>query len=146
MASHDRSTNGDHRSRGEIEAAICDGISRFQQEYMGRGPRDVHTHLFDNRLFVHMQGVLTAAEQRLMESPGNGDGRSAEILKAFRSQLMASGRAMLEKIVRDATGTEPVNVHHDISAATGEEVIVFTLASPPACRQHRRRDRTAPDR
>jgi uncharacterized protein YbcI len=33
------------RTQGEIEAAVCDGISRFEQEYMGRGPKDVHAHL-----------------------------------------------------------------------------------------------------
>jgi uncharacterized protein YbcI len=33
------------RTQGEIEAAICEGISRFEQEYMGRGPKDIHTHL-----------------------------------------------------------------------------------------------------
>jgi len=29
------------RTQGEIEAAICDGISRFEQEFMGRGPKDI---------------------------------------------------------------------------------------------------------
>ena len=33
------------KTQGEIEAAICEGISRFEQEYMGRGPKDVHTPL-----------------------------------------------------------------------------------------------------
>ena len=28
------------KSQGEIEAAICDVVSRFEQEYMGRGPKD----------------------------------------------------------------------------------------------------------
>jgi hypothetical protein len=28
------------RTQGEIEAAICEGISRFEQDYMGRGPKD----------------------------------------------------------------------------------------------------------
>ena len=27
------------RTQGEIEAAICEGVSRFEQDYMGRGPR-----------------------------------------------------------------------------------------------------------
>ena len=26
------------KTQGEIEAAICEGISRFEQDYMGRGP------------------------------------------------------------------------------------------------------------
>ena len=29
------------RTQGEIEAAICQGMSRFEQEYMGRGPKDI---------------------------------------------------------------------------------------------------------
>ena len=27
------------KTQGEIEAAICEGVSRFEQDYMGRGPR-----------------------------------------------------------------------------------------------------------
>jgi uncharacterized protein YbcI len=27
------------RTLGELEAAICEGISRFEQDYMGLGPR-----------------------------------------------------------------------------------------------------------
>jgi hypothetical protein len=27
------------KTQGEIEAAICEGISRFEQDYMGRDPR-----------------------------------------------------------------------------------------------------------
>ena len=31
---------GRHGTQGEIEAAICERMSRFVQEYMGRGPKD----------------------------------------------------------------------------------------------------------
>jgi len=41
---------------------------------------------------------------------------------------------MLDTLVRNATGSQPVSVHHDISLTTGEEVLVFTLASAPQCR------------
>jgi hypothetical protein len=27
------------KTQGEIEAAVCEGIARFEQEYMGGGPR-----------------------------------------------------------------------------------------------------------
>ena len=124
------------KSQGEIEAAVCDAVARFQQEYMGRGPRHVHTHLIENKLFVQLEGVLTAAEQRLMDShgSGNGNGRGAELLKQLRSHLVRAGKAMLDTLVRDATGSQPVSVHHDISPTTGEEVLVFTLSAPPQCR------------
>lgn len=33
------------KTRREVEATICDGISQFEQEFMGRGPKDIRTHL-----------------------------------------------------------------------------------------------------
>lgn len=127
------------KSQGEIEAAVCDAVARFQQEYLGRGPRHVHAHLVDNRLFVHLEGVLTAAEQRLLSGDGHDNGRGAELLKQLRSQLVLAGRPMLDTLVHEAAGSPPINVHHDISPDTGEEVIVLTLAQAPACRDRRRR-------
>jgi uncharacterized protein YbcI len=50
------------KSQGEIEADICDGMSRFELEYMGRGPKGIHTHLLGDLLVVRFQGVLNAAE------------------------------------------------------------------------------------
>lgn len=127
------------KSQGEIEAAVCDAVSRFQQEYMGRGPRNVHAHLVDNRVFVHLEGVLTAAEQRLLDGDSVANGRGAELLKQLRNQLVLAGRPMLESLVREAAGSAPISVHHDISPATGEEVLVLTLAAAPACRDKRRK-------
>jgi len=131
------------KSQGEIEAAVCDAVARFQQEYMGRGPRNVHAHLVENRVFVYLEGVLTAAEQRLLDGNGdgngNGNGRGAELLKQLRTHLVLAGRPMLESLVRDAAGSAPISVHHDISPVTGEEVIVLTLAASPACRDKRRK-------
>jgi uncharacterized protein YbcI len=83
--------------------------------------------------------VLTAAEQRLIEGRGNGDGRGIELLKQLRSQLVQAGQALLETLVCEAAGSAPISVHHDISPATGEEVLVLTLAARPPCRERRGR-------
>ena len=56
------------KTQGEIEAAICEGISRFEQEYMGHGPKDIHAHLIGDLLVVRLRGVLTAAEQQLVKT------------------------------------------------------------------------------
>lgn len=127
------------RSRGEIEAAVCGAVARFQQDYLGRGPRDIQTRLIDATLVVHLRGVLSVAEQRLLEGPAAADGRGAELVRQLRSHLVLTGRPVLEGLVADATGSRPVNVHHDISLVTGEEVIVVTLAAAPECRNRRRR-------
>ncbi len=56
------------KSQGEIEAAICEGLNRFEQDYMGRGPKQIHAHLFGDFLVVRLQGVLTAAEKQLVKT------------------------------------------------------------------------------
>ena len=44
------------KTQGEIEAVISEGISRFEQDYMGRGPKEIHTYLLDDLLVVRLQG------------------------------------------------------------------------------------------
>jgi hypothetical protein len=36
--------------------------SRFEQDYMSRGPKDIHAHLLGDVLIVRLQGVLSAAD------------------------------------------------------------------------------------
>src|SRR5208283_2238626 len=117
---------------GEIESAICEGISRFEQDYMGRGPRDIHTHLIGDLVVVRLTGVLTAAEQQLVKSLPAEKGR--DLLKQVRTQLIETARPVLEAMILKTTGAESLSVHHDISTTTGEEVIVFTLAEAPQFR------------
>jgi len=124
------------KTQGEIEAAVCEGISRFEQEYMGRGPQDIHAHLIGDLLVVRLQGVLTAAEQQLVKTLPAEKGMG--LLKQVRTQLMETARPALETLVLDITGVKVVSLHHDISTATGEEVVLFTLAGPPAFREARR--------
>ena len=120
------------KTQGEIEAAICEGISRFEQEYMGRGPKDIHTHLIGDLLVVRLKGVLTAAEQQLAKSPPAEKGR--ELLKQVRTQLIETARPVLEAMVEGVAGVKVLSLHHDISTVTGEEVVLFTLAESPLFR------------
>jgi uncharacterized protein YbcI len=52
------------KTHGEIEAAVSDGIARFEQDYMGRGPKDIHAYLIGDLLVVRLKGVLTVAGQQ----------------------------------------------------------------------------------
>ena len=124
------------KTQGEIEAAVCEKISHFEQEYMGRGPKAIHAHLIGDLLVVRLRGILTAAEQQLVKTLPSERGRG--LLKQVRTQLMETARPTLEEIVLDTTGAKPVSLHHDISTATGEEVVIFTLAEPPVFREAKR--------
>ena len=81
------------QTQGEIEAAICEGISRFEQDYMGRGPKDIRTHLLGDLLVVRLQGVLTAAEQHLVKSLSAEKGR--DLLKQVRTHLIETARPLM---------------------------------------------------
>src|SRR5688572_15628400 len=120
-----------------MEASICDGISRFEQDYMGRGPKDIHAHLVGNLLVVRLHGVLTAAEQQLVKSLPAEKGR--DLLKQVRTHLLETARPLLESMIQDTTGVKVVSLHHDISTTTGEEVVLFSLAEAPLVREPRRK-------
>ncbi|MHC5538120.1 Na-translocating system protein MpsC family protein [Singulisphaera rosea] len=125
------------KTLGEIEAAVCQGVIRFEQEYMGRGPKDVHAHLIGDLLLVRLRGVLTAAEQQLVKSLPPEKGR--DLLKQVRTHLIETARPFMEDLVEKATDTKVVSLHHDISTVTGEEVILFTLAMAPSVREARKK-------
>jgi uncharacterized protein YbcI len=125
------------KSQGEIEAAVCEGISRFEQEYMGRGPTDIHTYLIGDLLLVRLKGVLTAAEQQLVKTLPAEKGR--DLLKQVRTQLVETARQVMEAMIEEVTGVKVVTLHHDISTVRGEEVLLFTLAESPYVREARKK-------
>ena len=121
------------RTKGEIEAAICEAVSRFEQDYMGRGPKDIHAYLLGDLLVVRLRGVLTAAEQHLVKSLPAEKGRN--LLKQVRTHLIETARPVIEAMVEKITGVKVVTMHHDISTKTGEKVVLFTLAASPDIRE-----------
>jgi uncharacterized protein YbcI len=125
------------KTPGEIEAAVCRGMTRFAQECMGRGPKDVHAHLIGDLLVVRLQGVLTAAEQHLVKSLQAEKGR--DLLKQVRTQLIETARPIMQAMVEEITGVEVLTLHHDISTVTGEEVVLFTLVESPLLRDAKKR-------
>jgi uncharacterized protein YbcI len=121
------------KTQGEIEAAVCQGVTRFEQEYMGRGPTRIHAHLIGDLLVVRLKGVLTAAEQHLVKTLPTEKGRG--LLKEVRTQLIETARPLLEAMVTEAAGVKVVSLHHDISTVTGEEVLLLILAESPNFRE-----------
>ena len=120
------------KTQCEIEAAICAAISRFEQEYMGRGPKDIHAHLLGDLLVVRLQGLLTPAEQQLAKVPSE---KGRDLLKQVRTHLIETANPSLQSLVQEIIGVKVISLHHDISSVTGEAIILFTLAESPLFRQ-----------
>ncbi len=125
------------KTQGEIEAAIAAGVSAFQLEHMGRGPKDIHAHLIGDLVVVRLHGVLTAAEQQLVKVLPAA--RGLDLLKQVRTHLIETARPLLEAMIEDATGVKVRSLHHDISTVTGEEVVLFTLVAIPLFRDAKRK-------
>ena len=120
------------KTQGEIEAAVCEGISRFEQETRGRGPKEIHAYLLGDVIVVRLQGLLTTGEQQLAKVPSE---KGRDLLKQVRTRLIESAKPHLQALVQEITGVQVVSLHHDISTVTGEAFIIFTLAESPLYRQ-----------
>jgi CheY-like chemotaxis protein/uncharacterized protein YbcI len=116
-------------TQAESTAAICEGISRFQEEYMGWRSEQIHVHFIKDALVVRIFGVLTLAERQLAKSSSPEKGRN--LIKQVREQLLELARPMLVSLVHEVAGVKVLSMHHDISTVTGEEVVIFTLAEAP---------------
>ncbi|MHC1742467.1 MAG: DUF2294 domain-containing protein [Syntrophobacteraceae bacterium] len=117
------------KTKGQIEAEICDAVIRFEKEYMGRGPLETKAYILDDMVLVRLKNVLTQAELKLAEATDRKDGR--ELIKRLRITLIEQGRPLLETLVEQIVGVKVKSLHTDISTVTGERVILFTLASSP---------------
>jgi hypothetical protein len=99
------------KTQGEIEAAICEGISRFEQEYRGRGPKDIHAYVLGDFVVVRLQGLLTPAEQQLAKFPSE---KGRDLLKQVRTHLIETAKPLLQALVpgdRRRQGGEPAPRH-----------------------------------
>ena len=117
------------KKRSEIEAEISRAVTRFEREYMGRGPDDCQVVIFGDVVFIRLHGVLTPAEKHLAKTADSAAGR--KLIKEVRQELLEKARVLLETIIYDTLKFKVKSLHTDISTTTGERIIVFTLDGKP---------------
>jgi len=109
-------------SKGQIEASLSEAIIKFEKEYMGRGPKEVKTHILGDLILVRLKGVLTPAEKQLVK---NEEGK--KLIKQVRENLIEGSRDILATVLKEITGRKMISLHTDISTKSGERVIIFVL-------------------
>lgn len=109
-------------TKGQIEAQISDAVSKFEKEYMGRGPRDIKTTIIKNHILIVIDGFLSPSEQKLAEN-----GQGIKLIKDMRTALFETAGNNLKDLVRDIIDINVVSMHSDVSTKTGEKVIVVSL-------------------
>ena len=110
------------RTQGQVEAAVTEAITKFEREYLGRGPKEARTFIVENMVVVQLQGILSPAERQLSHENGG-----VELIKQMRTRLIESSSDELRALIVAKTGAEVASLHTDISARTGERIFVFSL-------------------
>lgn len=117
------------KNKKDIEREISQAIIRFEKQFMGRGPLETRSYIIEDMVLVRLKNVLTPAELKLAESEERERGRY--LIKQMRQQLIEQGRPLLDAVIKDILNVSVVSLHTDISARTGERIIVFTLEHRP---------------
>jgi uncharacterized protein YbcI len=109
-------------TKGQLEAKLSEAISKYEVEYIGRGPKQIRTHIIEDMLVVRIKGILSPSEQKLTENP-----QGIELFKQVRTLLFENGRGYLETLIREVIDVAIVSTHSDISTKTGEKIIIITV-------------------
>jgi uncharacterized protein YbcI len=117
------------KTKGQIESEICEAVTHFEKEHMGRGPLETKAYMIDDMILVRLKKVLTTAEMHLATITDTKDGR--ELIKRLRITLLEQSRPLLESIMEQIIGVKIKSLHTDISTVTGERIIIFSLEHPP---------------
>ena len=116
-------------TKRETEQEISKAIIRFEKDFMGRGPLEAKSYVVEDMVLVRLKNVLTPAELKLAEAERQERGRY--LIKQVRQELIEQGRTLLDAVIKDILQIDVVSLHTDISARTGERIIVFTLEEKP---------------
>ena len=109
-------------TKGQAEAKISESVSKFEIEYMGRGPKQIRTLIIQDLIIIRLKGFLSQSEQKLAENS-----QGVELLKKVRMMLFENSLAYLVGLIKEIVGVEVVSTHSDVSTKTGEKIIVFTV-------------------
>ena len=116
-------------NKRETEREISQAIIRFEKEFMGRGPLETKSYIIDDMVLVRLKNVLTPSETKLASSDESNRGRY--LIKQMRQELIEQGRPLLDAVIKDVLKVNVISLHTDISAKTGERIMVFTLEHRP---------------
>ncbi len=110
-------------TKGQIEAEISNAIMAFEKEHMGRGPVEAKTYIIQDIVLIRLKAVLTPAEIHLAK-----DLEGIQLVKQVRTKLLENAQGIIQGIIHDLTGIQPVSMYTDISTKTGERFIIIILS------------------
>jgi uncharacterized protein YbcI len=112
-----------NKTKGSFESEISKAITKWEKDYLGRGPISVKSDILRDMIIVTLYGILTPAEYKLCK-----DKEGITTIKKTRTDLVESGIEELKEVIFNITGNKIVSFHTDLSTRTGERIMVFKLS------------------
>lgn len=112
---------------GQLEAAVCEVMTRFHREVVGRGPDQVSASLKCCTLVIHLKGVLTTAEKHLVDANGQAS-EGVEMVRAMRAQIVRHVRPLILEALAATIGHRATSLFHDFAPTSNEEVFVVIFS------------------
>ncbi len=109
-------------SKGQVEAKISEAFSKFEIEYMGRGPKQIKTYILQDMVIVRMLGFLSPSERKLAQTA-----QGVELIKKLRASLFEGAIKEIEAMITPILNTEIMSIHSDVSTKSGEKIVLITL-------------------
>lgn len=111
-------------TKGQYEAEISKAITKFEVEYMGRGPIKITSKIIDDVVLIRLWGFLTPAE-RLVAKTSEG----IDLIKKLRVRLFEEANDVFRNAINEIISKDIISIHSDVSTVTGEKIIVITFDS-----------------
>ena len=107
-------------TKGQIESKISEAMSKFEVEYMGRGPAKIRTNIVHDMIIIRLKGFLSVSEKNLASTK-----EGVELIKQHRRALFENAQTQLIETVQSVLNIQFISVHSDVSTVTGEKIIVL---------------------
>jgi len=57
-----------NKSKGRLEAEISTAVTKFEKEYIGRGPKESKSFIIEDMVIIRLKGILTPAEEKFISN------------------------------------------------------------------------------
>lgn len=109
-------------TKGQVEAKISELVSKYEVDFMGRGPQKIRTIIVADLVIIRLLGFLSQAEKQVVE---NSEG--VELLKKMRNMLFEKNLSQFHQVINEVLPFQIQSTHSDISTVTGEKMIIVTF-------------------
>lgn len=125
-----RAHGTDVATGGDLLSELSNEIVRAQKQYWGKGPLQAKSYMFDDMLFVVMQGGLTTAEHSMLEF-GEQD-LVRQYRQTFENRMTSRMVGVVEKLTQRKVLTYQSQILFDPNRVI--EMFIFDDIGPEAPR------------